>query len=170
MHEAIESGESSTGIALKDAVTLLRTALAIVRQRTRGELGITLVKADVHLKLEWRTELSAGVGGKLFFVIPVETVGSRTSNATHDLTLSLRPKQSAADLGKPETEELAEAIIDLAKASTEIRKSVAADFDLDTFAIAVDVGVSRTGKLQVVAGVGDTSSRSHTIDVTFRPR
>lgn len=169
MPDSTGNSDTPTGLALMDVVDLFRAALGIVRWRTHGELGITLVKADLHLKLEWKRELKVG-GEFICHLIPVEVGASRESTTTHDLTLSLVPTAGAADLGKPETEELADAIIDLAAAALEIRKRVAKDFDLGSFGIAVDVGVSREGKLQVIAGYRRASATSHTIDLTFRSR
>lgn len=152
-----------------DVVDLFRTALGVVRWRTRGELGIRLVKANLHLRLEQARDLKAGVGGKLLYVIPVEGEVSRSWTKTHDLTLSLTPHERTADLGEPETEELADAIVDLARAAKEIRQRVATEFNLDSFGISAEVGVSRGGKLQIVAGGERASGTSHTVDLSFRP-
>jgi len=166
MNDKIE--ETATSIALTDVVDTFRTAFGIVKARTGGELKITLTKVDLHLKVESKIEAKAG--GKFLYYVPIEVGGSHESTKTHELILSLIPSPAAADLGKAEAEELADAIVDLAAAAVDIKRRVAKDFQLDTFSISVDVGVSRGGKLQVIVGGGKSTGTSHKIDLSFRTR
>ena len=154
---------------LSDVVNILRTALGLVRSRSQGELRITLVKVDVDLKLQAKRNRSEGL--KFEYIVPMELGIERERATTHTLALTLTPVPEAANLGgAPETEDLADSIIQLASEAKKIRQQVQDDFALSEFSVALEIGVSSEGKLQVVAGGVKGGVHGHQIKLTFRPR
>jgi len=154
---------------LDDVVKLLQKALEIVRKRSRGQLGITLLEADIELDVIEKGELKAGL--KLEYVVPIDVGASYKTESTHRLSLKLTASQNYGDLGPiEESEDLAESIIGLASEVKRVRESVGNDFSLSNFSVSLEFKVNKEGKLQVVAGGSKSGERGHTIKLTFRPR
>jgi hypothetical protein len=155
--------------SLSDVVGILQAALGIVRSRSQSELNITLVRADVDLKV--RATRKTGAGLKFEYVVPIDLGVEREQTTTHALALTLTPKPEAANLGgTPESEDLADSIIQLASEAKNIRQQVENQFALSDFSIAIEIGVSKGGKLQVVAGGARGGESGHKLKLTFRPR
>jgi hypothetical protein len=153
---------------LSDVVNILQTALGIVRFRSGGELKITLIKADVDLKVLAKRKIGAGL--KFEYFVPVEVGIDHAWAATHTLALTLTPRPEAAALGKTrETEDLADSIIDLAAEAKNIQKQ-ATEFELSEFSIELEIGVSSEGKLKVLLGGNMSGEHGHKIRLSFRPR
>lgn len=155
--------------ALTDVVGILQKALAIVRSRTHGELGITLVRAEINLNVSAVRKKVAGM--KFEYFVPIKIGVESEHTTTHELTMTLTPAPDAADLGgTPETEDLADSIIQLASEATNVRKQVADQFTLSDFSISLQIAVNRDGQLQVVAGGEKGTEHGHQVKVTFRPK
>jgi hypothetical protein len=103
-----------SGIGIKDCIKIIEDALAVVGDRSKEALGIKLTKADVEISVAATDE----GGGKIKFDLLVSVgVGAKfESSNTHVLSLSLRPKRGALQLGGVEAKELAETILALAAA------------------------------------------------------
>lgn len=154
---------------LADVVTILQKALAIVRSRTHGELGITLLRAEINLNLSAVRKKAAGI--KFEYFVPIKIGVEREQTTTHELGMTLTPAPDAADLGgTPETEDLADSVIQLASEATKVRTQVADQFALSDFSIALQIAVNKEGQLQVVAGGAKGAAHGHQVKLTFRPK
>jgi hypothetical protein len=154
---------------LSEVVDILQKALTSVRNRSRGELHITLVEADVALKVVEKHKKGAGV--KFEYFVPIEMSANREKAVTHKLALKLAANPEYADLGvEAETKDLADSIINLAAEANKVRQSIGKEFSLTTFSMSVEIGVNREGKLQAIAGGSKIGEQGHTIKLTFRPR
>jgi hypothetical protein len=152
--------------ALLGLVKQLEEALAIVASRTTTEkLGLTLQKADLHLKVS--TKKSAVVGGKIECGVSIDLSAEKEWSRAHAIVLSLIPKAKIT-LGKPESEELADTIVELASAIAAIEKRVAGNFRPTEATVSIDVEQNKDGKVQIVAGGGGTWSNAHTMELSFR--
>ena len=154
---------------LTHVVSILQKALAIVRSRTHGELGITLLRAEINLNVSAVRKKVAGI--KFEYFVPIKIGVESEQTTTHELGLTLTPAPGAADLGgTPETEDLADSIIQLASEAAEVRKQVADQFALSDFSISLQIAVNQEGDLQVVAGGARGGERGHQVKLTFRPK
>jgi hypothetical protein len=148
-------------------VTELEMALAIVGQRLQDQkVGIALQNVELELNVEVKKKVEAGV--KFDVVVPVDTSASTEWKNKHTMTLSLTPTKTMK-LGKPEHEELADAIFALATATGQVKKAASPNFALNGATLSMEVGVNKEGKLQVIAGPGGGTESSHKIKLTFRP-
>jgi hypothetical protein len=153
--------------ALVELVSRMEVALAMVAGRTKlGELGLTLQKAELQIKVA--TKKSAKAGGKLDFGVSIDLSSEKEWSKAHTLVLVLTPKTRIA-LGKSESEDLADAIIEIASAVKQLEKTVAGNFNASEATVSIDVEQTSDGKLQVVAGGGGKSASAHTLKLTFRP-
>jgi hypothetical protein len=153
--------------SLVDLVRQLEGALAIVASRTKKEkLGVTLQKADLRLKVA--TKKSTIIGGKIEWGVSVDVSAGGEWSRAHTLVLSLIPKVKI-EMGKPESEELADTIFEIASAISTLQKTVSGHFNASEASISIDVEQSKNGKVQVVAGGGAQRINSHTVELSFRP-
>jgi hypothetical protein len=152
---------------LVDLVRKIEEALAIVANRTKdGALGLTLQKAELHLKVA--TKKAAKAGGKIEFGVSIDVSAEKEWSRAHTLVLALTPKTKIG-LGKTESEELADSIFEIASAVNQLQRTVAGNFNASEATVSIDVEESKDGKLQIVAGGGGKWTNSHTIKLTFRP-
>ncbi|HUB82599.1 MAG TPA: trypco2 family protein [Bryobacteraceae bacterium] len=152
---------------LVDLVSRMEVALAMVAGRTKKDkLGIELQRAELHLKVA--TKKTAKAGGKLEFGVSIDVSSEKEWSKAHTFILALTPKAKIA-LGKDESEELADAIIEIASAIKQLEKTVAGNFNASEATVSIEVERSTDGKLQVVAGGGGKSVNAHTLKLTFRP-
>jgi hypothetical protein len=153
--------------SLVDLVSQIEEALAIVASRTKNEkLGVTLQKADLRLKVA--TKKSAIVGGKIEWGVSIDLSAESAWSRAHTLVLSLIPKVKI-EMGKPESEELADTIFQSASAINTLQKTVSGHFNPSEASVSIDIEQSKDGKVQVVAGGGAQRTNSHTIELSFRP-
>jgi len=82
--------------------------------------------------------------------------------------MSLTPK-AKIEMGKSESEDLADTIFQIASAVSQLQKTVAGNFNPSEASVSIDVERAKDGKVQVVAGGGGTWTNSHTIKLSFRP-
>lgn len=152
--------------ALVDLVRKIEKALAIVASRTRNEkLGLTLQKAELELKIS--TKKAAKTGGKIDFGVSIDVSVEQEWSRAHTLVLSLIPKAKIA-LGKNESEELADDILEIAAAINQLQKTVAGNFNASEATVSVDIEETKDGKLQIVTGGGGKRTHSHKITLNFR--
>jgi hypothetical protein len=153
--------------ALLDLVSKIEVALAMVVGRRKNTLGLKLQKAELHLKVATKKDLKAG--GKLEFGVSIDLSAEQHWSRAHTLVLSLIPKEKIVMGKKDESEELADAIFEIAEAMNQLDRTVAGSFNAAEAAVSIDVEESKDGKLQVVAGGGGKWSNTHTIKLIFRP-
>ncbi len=151
---------------LVELVRAIEDALAIVRYRTEKRLGISLQKAE--LELRFAAKKTAGVGGSIEIIVPIEAGVERAWSNLQTFTLSLTPAGGSLDLGEPPANELADAILALAATIDQLARVKPASFTLGTAGLSIGVELTTEGKLQVVFGGGGKSSTAHTINLTFR--
>jgi hypothetical protein len=83
------------GLDLADAVTLLRGQVAEAqhRLRTQGDAGVQFGLGDITVELGMELARTRGVGGGLrFSVIGLGGKRESTRNATHTVTMTLKPR------------------------------------------------------------------------------
>jgi hypothetical protein len=148
--------------ALIDLIRKIEEALAIVAHRTEN-LGITLEKAELELKVASRK--SAKAGGKIDFVVSIDASVEKEWSKAHTVTLSLIPKAKVV-LGKDESSLLAETIIIMANA---MRRAVTGNFNASEATVSIDIEETKDGSIQVVGGGGGNWANSHLVKLTFRP-
>jgi hypothetical protein len=154
---------------LDEVVKLLQNALKLVRNRSRGQLGITLLEAEIELNVIQKGQMKAGL--KFEYLVPIDIGVNYETATTHKLSLKLTATPEFGDLGRDsETEDLADSIIGLAADVKNVREHIGKDFDLNTFSVSLEFSVNKEGKLQVVAGGSKSGERGHTIKLTFRSR
>jgi Trypsin-co-occurring domain 2 len=160
--------EEMTGAqVLVDLVHKIEQALAIVASRTEEKkLGLTLQKAELHLKVSTKKDMKAG--GKIDWGVSIDLSTAKEWSRAHTIVLSLIPK-AKIELGKSESEELAETIFEAASAMSQIREKVAGNFNASEASVSIDIEETTDGKIQIVAGGGGKWANSHTIKLTFRP-
>lgn len=151
------------GVGLPDVVKTLQDALASVRSRAQGTLGITLVNAKVTLTVARRSEKKIGGDWKI-----VSAQLRKAYAEEQELTLTLHPKAAAGALGEEESNRLADAIFDLASAVRNILPSVAGEFELPAFGVSTGIAIEDDGSIQVVAGGTRGEDRSNRIELAFR--
>ena len=152
--------------ALVDLLSKIEIALAMVAGRSKETLGLTLQKAELHLKVATKRDVK--VGGKLEFGVSIDLSAQAEWSRAHTLVLGLIPKAKVS-LGTDESEELADAIFEIASAIKQLNQTVAGNFNASEATISIDVEEARDGKLQVVAGGGGKWTNAHTIKLSFRP-
>ena len=153
--------------ALVNLVKQIEEALAIVASKTKKEkLGLTLQNAELHLKVS--TKKSGKVGGKIDWGVSIDLSAEKEWSRAHSLVLSLTPK-AKIEMGKSESEDLADTIFEIASAVGQLQKTVAGHFNPSEASVSIDVEQAENGKIQVVAGGGGTWTNSHTIKLSFRP-
>jgi ribosomal protein S7 len=153
--------------ALVKLVKQIEEALAIVASKTKKEkLGLTLQNAELHLKVS--SKRSAKVGGKIEWGFSIDLSAEKEWSRAHSLVLRLIPK-ATIEMGKSESEELADTIFEIASAVGHLQKTVAGHFNPSEASVSVDVEQSKDGKVQVVAGGGGKWINSQTIKLSFRP-
>jgi hypothetical protein len=154
---------------LVDLVKKIEQALAMVAEKTRKDkkLGLELQRAELHLKVSTKKDVKAG--GKIEWGISIDLSASKEWSQAHTIVLNLAPKEKIQLGGKEESEELAETIFAVASAISELRKTVAGNFNASGAEVSIDVEESKDGKIQVVAGGGGKWTNAHTIKLGFRP-
>jgi hypothetical protein len=155
---------------LVDLVKKIEQALAIVADKTekdKQKLGLTLQKAELHLKVSTKKDFKAG--GKIEWGVSIDLSASKEWSRAHTIVLNLAPKDKIELGGKDESEDLAEIIFAVASAISQLRKTVAGNFNASGAEVSIDVEESKDGKIQVVAGGGGKWANAHTIKLSFRP-
>src|SRR5437660_8232543 len=129
--------------ALVELVSRMEVALAMVAGRTKqGALGLTLQKAELQIKVA--TKKSTKAGGKLDFGVSIDLSSEKEWSKAHTLVLALTPKAKIA-LGKSESEDLADAIIEIASAVKQLEKTVAGNFNASEATVSIDVEQTTDG-------------------------
>ena len=144
----------------------IENALVIIRQHSQKYWGITLRKADLELNLAQETTYTAG-GGVTFFV-PVEASTEKTTLHTQKFEISLTPIGGGIDLGETESNDLAQAIIDLAETMNLIAMVNPTSFELTSGSLTIEIETTTEGKVQVVLGGSRGQSTTHKIKLMFR--
>jgi len=150
-------------------IQLFRTveeALSIAGSNSESNLGLTLDTAELELNLGTTTEGNAGVELK---ELGVEAFGRKASESIHQYKLKLRRGPQAYFLGVPSSQELAETILTLAKATA----SVAArsnNFIVDQAVVTVDVSQSTEGGIKFGVGGRAGSKNVGKVTLTFTKR
>jgi len=153
--------------ALVDLVSKIEVALAMVVGRSKDTLGLTLQKAELHLKAATKKNIKAG--GKLEFGVSIDLSAQQEWSRAHALILSLTPKEKISMGKRDESEDLADAIFEIASAVKQLERTVARSFNASEAAVSIDVEEGKDGKLQVVVGGGSKWTNTHTIKLIFRP-
>jgi Trypsin-co-occurring domain 2 len=154
--------------SLGGVIKSIETALAVVRRRLKDEkLGITLQRADIELKVTTTGGISGGF--KWDLVVPVEVGGKHETTDTMTIALSLTPAKSAASLGESPSDELADGIIELAKAMKQASDETAGNFAVSSGSIGLEFAVTAEGTLQIVVGPKINTGTTNSIELNFRP-
>jgi hypothetical protein len=152
---------------LVELVTLVGSAVATAAQRLIDEkVGLKLQNAELGVNLEVKKKMITG--GKFDLGVSVDLSVSKEWTKRHALIISLTPLKPVT-LGRPESEELADAILTLASATSAVLKAGAASFALNSASLSLEIAETAEGKMQVVAGPGGAHGNSHTVKLTFRP-
>jgi len=152
-----------TEITVDQLIKLVEDALAVV-VTTSSNLGITLLKAEVELSVGVTQEGETGI--KFDWVVSFEAGGKIESSSKHVLSLSLVPKGGLLKLAEGDANELANAILALAKA---IKSADQSKFVITEGKVEVKFVATQEGKLKIVVlGGGQKSEDAHTIKLTFQ--
>jgi Trypsin-co-occurring domain 2 len=148
-------------------VTQIEMALAIVAQRLRDQqAGLVLQKIELELNVQVTKKIE--IGGKADFGVSLDASASTEWKNKHTVAISLTPR-TTIKLGKPEHEELADALFALALATVKVSKAGAPNFALNEASLSIEIGINRQGKIQIIAGPGGGTESSHKINLSFRP-
>jgi hypothetical protein len=149
-------------IAINQLIKTLEDALAVITTRS-DSLGITLMKAEVELSAVATYEGGSTV--KFDWFVSVEAGTKLESSNKHVLSLSLVPKRGILKLGEGEVDELANAILALAKV---IREADQTKFVITEGKVEVKFVATQEGKLKVVVGGGTKFENAHSIKLSFQ--
>jgi hypothetical protein len=152
-----------SSITINQLIKTVEDALAIVAKKSKDSLDITLMKAEVELSVKATDEVSGGA--KLDWGLSIDLSGKVESSNTHTLSLSLIPVKGYLKLGS-ESDELADAILALAKAIKEAEQT---KFVITEGKVDVKFVVTSEGKLKIVVGGGSSKEGTHSIKLTFQP-
>jgi hypothetical protein len=145
----------------------LEAALAIVRTNAATKLNLTLQKAEVEVELAVTTSTVAGA--KFDIGVSVDTGVKRDVANVHLFSLSLEPKADIGKLGFKETQDLAQAIFEIAQLHKEIAALDSKSFSVGSLKLSVSFERTTEGKLQIIGGGGRTSESVQRLLLTFRP-
>jgi hypothetical protein len=152
-----------TEITVDQLIKVVEDALVIVATRS-DNLGLTLMKADLELSMGATHE--GGTTIKFDWFVSVEAGAKIESGSKHVLSLSLVPKGGTMRMDEsPKADELADAILALAKAIKGAGKS---KFVVTEGKVEVKFVATRQGTLKVVAGGGTKAEDAHSIKLTFQ--
>lgn len=138
-------------------------------QRAQEQLdqhNIEISKLDIEIK----TAFTKSAGGKLkLSVIPLELSGNYTTTDVQTLSLSLLPRESPVELLGGVQDELTHAI-ELINSTVEEALTSEPVFDLSSAMINLNFGVTKNGKISVIAGTKGGRERTHTVKLTLKRR
>jgi hypothetical protein len=145
----------------------LQAALAIVRTNAAKKLNLTLLKAEVEVELT--IETSAVAGAKWDIGVSLDASATRKSSNVHLFSLTLEPKAETGSMGFDETQDLANAIFEVASLHKSIATLPANSFNVGGLKLSVTFERTTEGKLQIVGGGGRSSGNLQRVHLTFRP-
>lgn len=149
-----------------EAVAAVRSIKAAIAESQEDIEDAGLEVSKVELTLE--TALTKAVGGG-FKIKIISLEGHRTRSDTQTLTLDLTPAKALEGMGPSLADELRDAIVATAAATKEAAEGEPR-FDLDEASVALQVEITKDGKVAVfVEGSGEKGT-THTLTLKLKPK
>lgn len=147
-------------------VDLVRQVKAAIR-RAEGrhpDKKIAVTKVDLEIKVTFKKEI--GADGKVTWLpIPIELSAHYSQAEVQTIALSLVPEQEPVLMGTV-ADELADAI-EVIRTGVEEAARSAPRFDLKEASIALNIGTTNDGKVQVIVGGGLEAENTHSVKLTL---
>jgi hypothetical protein len=156
-------GIAMSGVTFNQLIKTIEDALAVVARKGKDKFDITLMKVELELSVSATDKFSGGV--KLDWGVSIDVGGKMESTNAHVLSLTLIPVNKTIKLGT-EKDELADAILELAKAITETDQT---KFVVREGVVDVSFLVNSEGSLKVLVGSKTEKEGSHRMKLTFQP-
>lgn len=156
-------------LEIESVLKLLRASLVQAQAQTSGALGVRLTAAKVHLSVAVDRSRGAGVGGALGSFIPIGAETSYAERTAHEVVLKLHPAAGKSDLGPPDSDDMAKAIVAVAQATMNARTALDGMLALDSFEISISFDVTSKESARLVVGSGLEQIGANRIELAFRP-
>jgi hypothetical protein len=152
----------------EDAVAAVRNVKTAItksqQQLADAELSVAKVELELQTALTW----TAGVG----FTVMIVDIGATYEHAnTQTLTLDLTPAEPELEsLGPPDLADTLSQAIVATVAATKEAADTQPHFQLEEAAVALQVGISKDGKIEVFVKGGGEKATTHTLTLTLKPK
>lgn len=156
---------SDQGTAIVDLVRQIKMAIRNAEDRDPDKL---LAVRRVDLELRTTFKKAAGLDGKFSWVpVPVELSLQYARSEVQTISLSLVPAEGPVLMASV-ADELCEAVSAVRK-GVEEAAGTPPEFSLKEACIALNIGISREGKVQIIAEGGGVSENTHTVKLILAP-
>lgn len=146
-----------------DLVRQVKTAIRRAEDR-HPDKKLAVTKVDLEIKATFKKEI--GADSKVTWLpIPIELSAHHKQAEVQTIALSLVPEQGPVLMGTV-ADELADAIEVIRTGVEEAARSTP-PFDLKEASIALNIGTTNDGKVQVIVGGGLDAENTHTVKLTL---
>ena len=152
--------------AVVELVKDVEEALALVRDKARHSLNLTLRRAE--LEIEMTATNVAKTGGKFELGIKLDASIARERTHTHVLKLTLEPTAGSMKMGWEETHDLADSIVALASLRNQVAALGFTDVKVGDMSLEVHFEKKTTGGLQIIVGGEGGSGNTQKVTLYFR--
>jgi len=152
--------------AVVELVKDVEEALALVREKAKRSLNLTLRRAE--LEIEMTTTNVATAGGKFEMGIKLDASIERERTHTHVLKLTLEPVAGSMKMGWEQTHDLADSIVALASLRNQVAAQGFTDTRVGDMALEVHFEKKTSGGLQIIAGGQGASGNTQKVTLYFR--
>jgi hypothetical protein len=152
--------------AVVSLVKDVEEALALVREKAKRSLNLTLRRAE--LEIEMTATNVAKAGGKFELGVTLDASIARERTHVHVLRLTLEPTAGSITMGWETAHDLADSIVALASLRSRVVKLGFTDTKVGDMSLEVHFEKKTSGGLQIIAGGEGGSGNTQKVTLYFR--